>query len=428
MGLPRSKSSDAPVSSSRIRNKQRRQLWHVEQKKAKDSAKRELRFRRRREEQKKPHLRDERRAQNVPVTIERKRVWDEVEEDEERLGLSVDLDALKRKKRKARENRDEKDEDARFASDSSNSGHSDVDSMLEDDGSEGGEDETGNDRKHQITHSKSTSTLEKRRYDSEIRRNRTPSPATLLKSMASSLSEKYPTLFSPPTEPKVLITTSINSTLHNEARLLTHLFPNSQYIRRTAHYAGHKYSVREVSKFAASREFTTLLVLEENQKRPTGLTIVHLPTGPTFHFSLNNWLPGSVLPGHGNPTGHYPELILNNFRTPLGILTAHLFRTLFPTRPELIGRQVVTLHNQRDYIFFRRHRYNFRDKRETEKSIIGTDGRPMKGVEEIRAGLQEIGPRFTLKLRRIDTGIQRASGQEWEWKGGMEKARTRFQL
>ena len=59
---------------------------------------------------------------------------------------------------------------------------------------------------------------------------------------------------------------------------------------------------------------------------------------------------------------------------------------------------------------------------------MGTDGKPMRGVEEIRAGLQEIGPRFTLKLRRIDRGIQRASGQEWEWKGGMEKMRTRFQL
>jgi ribosome production factor 1 len=31
-------------------------------------------------------------------------------------------------------------------------------------------------------------------------------------------------------------------------------------------------------------------------------------------------------------------------------------------------------------------------------------------------------------LRRIDKGIQRASGQEWEWKARMEKVRTKFQL
>lgn len=84
--------------------------------------------------------------------------------------------------------------------------------------------------------------------------------------------------------------------------------------------------------------------------------------------------------------------------------------------------------NQRDYIFVRRHRYVFRDKREREKCVVDADGKPMKGAEEIRAGLQELGPRFTLKLRRIDKGIQKASGQEWQWKAGSEKVRTRFAL
>ena len=124
--------------------------------------------------------------------------------------------------------------------------------------------------------------------------------------------------------------------------------------------------------------------------------------------------------------------------------------------------------NQRDYIFIRRHRYVFRDKRSSEKSVIGPDGKEVKGVEDIRAGLQELGyvnllcflpllqvrraypglpppdaiiksqgrlltrtlsrPRFTMKLRRIDKGIQRGSGQEWEWKVRMEKQRTKFQL
>lgn len=76
----------------------------------------------------------------------------------------------------------------------------------------------------------------------------------------------------------------------------------------------------------------------------------------------------------------------------------------------------------------RRHRYVFRDKRETEKSVTGPDGKEVEGVEGIRAGLQELGPRFTMKLRRVDKGIQRGSGQEWEWKVRMEKQRTKFQL
>ena len=34
-----------------------------------------------------------------------------------------------------------------------------------------------------------------------------------------------------------------------------------------------------------------------------------------------------------------------------------MFQTTFPPMPEFQGRQVVTLHNQRDFLFFRRHRY-----------------------------------------------------------------------
>jgi ribosome production factor 1 len=153
-----------------------------------------------------------------------------------------------------------------------------------------------------------------------------------------------------------------------------------------------------------------------------------LPSGPHFHFSVSNWVEGKKLPGHGNPTGHIPELILNNFRTPLGLLCAFNFRTLFPEQPQLEGRTVVTLHNQRDYIFVRRHRYVIRERKGSEKSIVGTDGKVVKGVEDIKAGLQELGPRFTLKLRRIDRGIQHKSGQEWEWKAKMEKQRTRFNM
>jgi ribosome production factor 1 len=207
------------------------------------------------------------------------------------------------------------------------------------------------------------------------------------------LKQKFPQLFDPQPEPKILITTSINSSLHKEAETLTSFFPNSTYIRRTAHAHAHKYSVREISQFASARAYTAVVVLmqAEHEKKPDGLDIVHLPSGPHFHFSVSNWIDGKKLPRHANDTGHYPELILNNFKTPLGILTAHLFKGLFPAAPELEGRQVLTLHNQRDYIFVRRHRYVFRDKRETEKPIVGNDGKPIKGVEDVKVGMQEIG-------------------------------------
>ncbi|KAK2765935.1 hypothetical protein FQN54_007450 [Arachnomyces sp. PD_36] len=410
-------------------NKQRRQLLHIKRKRSKDVSRRAERFGRKKEEAKDPSLRAERLKRNVPLTLERKRVWDDVGSDaeEDGLGLSVDVERIKRQRREEEQelNRpleDGEDEDA--DEDGQQSDHDDIDSMIASDSEQDEQD---------AEEAAASKPKKKKSIPSATERATSPTQSTRstnLNLAPEALAAKFPTLFSsePPPAPKILITTSINSTLHNEAQLLTNLFPNSVYIRRSRHRYGHKFSVREISSFASNRNYTAVVVVEEDQKRPSGLTVVHLPQGPTFHFSISNWVEGKKLPGHGNPTEHWPELILNNFRTPLGLLTAHLFRTLFPPQPELEGRQVVTLHNQRDYIFVRRHRYVFREKRETEKSVAGSDGREMQGVEGIRAGLQELGPRFTLKLRRVDKGIQRGSGQDWEWKAGMEKVRTKFQL
>ena len=392
-------------------NKIKRQELHVKQKKARDSLRRDERFQRKREEDRDPELRRARLANNVPHTIDAKRVWDEVDGD----GLNVSVDVEQLKRRRIEEAEAEPLEDEEAVEDD------DADSMLDSD--------SGSDSDPEAEPKKPS-----------LQRPRAPSNApsttsTNLDLTPSSLALKFPTLFSdePPPTPKILITTSLNSALHNEANLLCTLFPNSAYIPRSAHRYGHKFSLREISKFASNRSYTSVVLLKEDYKKPTGLTIVHLPDGPTCHFSIANWVEGKKLPGHGNPTNHYPELILNNFRTPLGLLAARLFLTLFPPRPELQGRQVVTLHNQRDYIFVRRHRYVFRDKRETEKSVVGPDGKPVQGVEDIRAGLQELGPRFTLKLRRVDKGIGRAGSEgedavQWQWKAHMEKKRTRFNL
>ncbi|KAL9008812.1 MAG: hypothetical protein Q9173_006098 [Seirophora scorigena] len=403
-------------------NRERRQKLHIVRKKALDNTRRDERFRRRREEEKDPESREERLRQNIPLTLERKRVWDEVDRDTGAgLGVSVDVERLKRQRpeKEAEEVNGEEDQPNQEETIDAPTSDNDRDSMI---------DSASDDYEPPQAPAKLPS-----RHRSATERATSPTRSTASTNLdltPSALAARFPTLFStdPPPLPKTLITTSLNSTLHDEARLLTTLFPNSVYIPRSAHRHSHKYSVREIASFATNRAYTAVLVLKEDRKRPTGLTFVHLPAGPTFHFSISNWVEGKKLPGHGRPTDHHPELILNNFRTPLGLLTAHLFRTAFPPQPEFQGRQVVTLHNQRDYIFLRRHRYVFREKRATEKSVIGPDGKEVKGVEGIRAGLQELGPRFTMKLRRIDRGIQRASGQEWEWKGRMEKQRTKFQL
>lgn len=410
-------------------NKLRRQLLHIKRKRAEEAARRQERLARRKEEAKDPKLKEERLRKNIPLTLERKRVWDEVDSDvDDGLGLSVDVERIKRQKQEeeAELNKPISEQDDSDSQEEEKDDQDDeIDSMIMTDSEDDDDEDSKAKKKKEAGSRKSSLPTATERATSPTLSTK----STNLNLAPEALAAKFPTLFTNdfPT-PKILITTSINSTLHHEAQLLTDLFPNSVYIRRTAHRYAHKFSVKEIASFASNRNYTALLVLEEDQKRPSGLTIVHLPQGPTFHFSISNWVEGKKLPGHGKSTGHWPELILTNFRTPLGLLTAHLFRTLFPPQPDFEGRQVVTFLNQRDYIFVRRHRYVFREKRETEKPVVGADGKEMKGVENVKAGLQEIGPRFTLKLRRIDKGIQRSSGQEWEWKGSLEKTRTKFQL
>ncbi|TSM94614.1 Ribosome production factor 1 [Bagarius yarrelli] len=96
-----------------------------------------------------------------------------------------------------------------------------------------------------------------------------------------------------------------------------------------------------------------------------------------------------------DPTEHYPEVILNNFTTRLGHSIGRMFAALFPQDPQFVGRQVATFHNQRDFVFFRFHRYIFKNEK--------------------KVGIQELGPRFTLKLRSLQKGTFDSKFGEYEW-------------
>jgi ribosome production factor 1 len=77
--------------------------------------------------------------------------------------------------------------------------------------------------------------------------------------------------------------------------------------------------------------------------------------------------------------------------------------SLFPHDAQFQGRQVVTFHNQRDYIFVRHHRYVF-DEKKLKKPKEGEPQPPLEIKDRVKARLQELGPRFTLKLRWLQEG------------------------
>lgn len=106
-----------------------------------------------------------------------------------------------------------------------------------------------------------------------------------------------------------------------------------------------------------------------------------------------------------------PELLLNNFTTRLGRRVARQLGSIFPQRPDFTGRRSITFHNQRDFIFFRHYRYEFKKN--------GT-----------RCGLQEIGPRFTLKLRYLQEGtFDPKNGEfEYQWRPDSQVSRKKMFL
>lgn len=401
-------SSQASSRTFSIPNKLHRKSHNVRLKSALAAQKRTDRFERKRAEDDDPALRDVRIKKNVPATLERKRVWDERVEGaipgRREPSESICEAAPQRKKQK------------------SGDADTDVDDI-----------ENGTPAMPAVSEPETAEAAEARALADHEKEQAAKAEACETQSL-------FPTLLPAPAPatPRILITTSRNCHVHQPAEELTQLFPNATYIPR-GH--GSRFSIREICSFAAApasaaREpFSHVVVVNEDRKLINALTIVVLPAGPTFHFSLTNYRPPARIRGHGRPTSHTPELILNNFLTPLGRVTAGLFQSMFPRQPEFRGRQVVTLHNQRDYVFFRRHRYVFRDRRATEKPVGygledgGKDGgNGSKGDDAIpiKVGLQELGPQFTLKLRRVERGIK--EGVEWEWKGGMDKDRKKFQL
>ncbi|KAM4023600.1 ribosome production factor 1 [Anomaloglossus baeobatrachus] len=220
--------------------------------------------------------------------------------------------------------------------------------------------------------------------------------------------DDFASYFNRRTTPKILITTSDRPRGRTVrfTEQLSSIIPNSQvYYRRGL-------ALKKIIPQCVARDYTDLIVINEDRKIANGLILSHLPNGPTAHFKMSNVRLRKEIKRKGKePTEHKPEVILNNFTTRLGHSIGRMFASLYPHDPQFTGRQVATFHNQRDYIFFRYHRYIFR----SEKKV----------------GIQELGPRFTLKLRSLQKGTFDSKYGEYEWihkRHEMDSNRRKFHL
>ncbi|KAL4464459.1 hypothetical protein ABPG72_011747 [Tetrahymena utriculariae] len=223
--------------------------------------------------------------------------------------------------------------------------------------------------------------------------------------------DEFASYFEGEYEPKVLMTTSQrpHSDLFDFMKEIKTTFPNCHYYPRCS------LTVKEVCEQAPQKGYTDVMIWREHKRKVAELILIHLPKGPTAVFKVTSEKLNEDIYGHGRPTDHYPELILNNFNTKLGRRIGRFFASLFPQKPDFKARTVVTFHNQRDFIFFRHHRYQFQE--------IGEDHKE----ENEKVELQEIGPRFTLKLKKMQLGTfdYNFGDIEFEAKDKMYESRKR---
>lgn len=223
--------------------------------------------------------------------------------------------------------------------------------------------------------------------------------------------DEYSGYFSKIYEPKVLITYSDNphSRTRGFGKELMRIIPNSIALTR------HRSSVKKICESAIREGYTDVLIINENRKQVNGLLVIHLPGGPTAHFKVSNVkLTTDIKRKLKDVTVHRPEVVLTNFTTRLGLSIGRMLGSIFHFDPEFKGRRCVTFHNQRDYIFFRHHLYQFD-----------------KSGQKVR--LKELGPRFTLKLRSLQQGLFDSKTGDYEWiitnkRHQLEANRRRFYL
>uniref|UniRef100_A0A7S4GLG9 Brix domain-containing protein n=1 Tax=Eutreptiella gymnastica TaxID=73025 RepID=A0A7S4GLG9_9EUGL len=204
--------------------------------------------------------------------------------------------------------------------------------------------------------------------------------------------DEWSQFFKEDVEPKLLITTQQGRTSQRTKEFveeLQELFPHAEYVKRK------NFEMKLVTKYAIKRGFTDLIVITEQVKQPYIVIMSHLPQGPTATFRMTSLKLHKEIENAAPRTKHAPELNMKGFGTRVGRRVGRMLRALFKLSPNLKGRAIATFHNQRDFIFFRRHRYIFDSM--------------------ARVRIQELGPRFTLRLKALQAGLWDRQFGEYEW-------------
>jgi len=190
--------------------------------------------------------------------------------------------------------------------------------------------------------------------------------------------------------PKVVITTSHDPSarLRQFVKEIRSIIPNSEKMNRGTH------GTKELMDACRSNEVNDVIIIHEHRGNPDGLIISHLPYGPTVYFGLLNCvMRHDIADIDKSLPEQYPHLIFNNLATPLGERLQNVLKYLFPV-PKEESKRVVTFSNKNDFISFRQHVF-----KKEGKHVV----------------LRELGPRFEMKLYKLQLGTLEMKDADIEW-------------
>ncbi|ORX97050.1 anticodon-binding protein [Clohesyomyces aquaticus] len=196
-------------------------------------------------------------------------------------------------------------------------------------------------------------------------------------------------------DPRILVTTSRDpsSRLGTFAKEVRLLLPTSVRLNRGNLVLGN------LVQSAQSSGLSDIILLHEHRGTPTALTVSHFPHGPTASFSLHNVVLRADVPNatRGTVSESYPHLIFEGFSSKLGKRVVQILKHLWPPREggKEVGSRVVTFKNIEDSIEVRHHVF------------VKT------GYQSVE--LAEVGPRMTMRLFEIRSGLLDNKEGDMEW-------------
>lgn len=73
-------------------------------------------------------------------------------------------------------------------------------------------------------------------------------------------------------------------------------------------------AVKKIVKSARDNGYTDVIIVNEDQKKPNGFLVIHLPEGPTAHFKLSNCkITKEMKKNYREISAHRPEVCYEDY-------------------------------------------------------------------------------------------------------------------